>query len=49
VRFGTGSKGRYFFVTDHYPLDGMLLSQNLSEAIERIADDSVDSLDACGR
>jgi hypothetical protein len=46
VRVGARSKGRHFLVTDVNPFNSFLSTHRLSDSIERIADYSIDSLDA---
>ena len=47
VGFGTGGEGGGLFVADVHPFDGAVFAQGVGEAVERVAGEAVDALDAC--
>jgi hypothetical protein len=50
VRLGAGRKGRHFLVADVDPFNGFLSADLVSDPVERIADDPIDSLHSrCGQ
>ena len=46
MRLGTGGEGRALFVAHMHPFNGLAAPQGVGEAVERVADNAVDSLDA---
>jgi hypothetical protein len=46
MRFGSGGKGARLLMTDVYPIDILFYADGVGDAVQRVADDTVDSLDA---
>jgi hypothetical protein len=49
MRLGTGREGRDLLVTDMHPCDPALPADRVGQAVQAVADDAVDALDAGGR
>ncbi len=46
VRFGPGGKGCRLFMSDVHPINILFDANGVGDAVQRVADDAVDSLDA---
>src|ERR1700722_8950006 len=49
VCLGTSSEGSNFLMSDMQPFDFALATYGIGKAVEAVADDTVDPLDACNR